>query len=138
MTNQSIRQSTSAKPGFFYGYIVVAAAFIVMMMTGGTFYSFGVFFKPLVAEFGWTRAMTSGAYSLCILLAGLLGIGTGRLTDKFGPRAIATGCGFLLGLGFLGMSQINTLWQLYLFYGVILGIAPKLQISNIRRPEYVA
>lgn len=106
----------------FYGYIVVVAAFVVMMMTGGTFYSFGVFFKPLLAEFGWTRAMTSGAYSLCILLAGLLGIGTGRLTDRFGPRAVATGCGFLLGLGFLGMSQINTLWQLYLFYGVILGI----------------
>ncbi|MFC1912199.1 MFS transporter [Chloroflexota bacterium] len=106
----------------FYGYIVVVAAFIVMMMTAGTFYSFGVFFKPLLAEFGWTRAMTSGAYSLCILLAGLLGIGTGRLTDRFGPRLVATGCGFLFGLGFLSMSQINTLWQVYLFYGVILGI----------------
>jgi len=111
----------SRQPKIFYGYIVVAVAFLIMMIMWGTSYSFGVFFKPLLAEFGWTRAMTSGAYSLCMLLTGLLSIGTGRLTDRFGPRVVVTGCGLFLGLGCLLVSQVSALWQLYLFYGVMIG-----------------
>ena len=110
------------KPKFFYGYVVVIAAFIIMMVMGGTLYSFGVFFKPLLTEFGWTRAMTSGAFSLSMLMYGALAIVTGRLSDRFGPRIVATVCGFLLGLGYLLMSQIGAIWHFYLFYGVIIGI----------------
>jgi len=112
----------SKKPKLFYGYIIVAAAFLIMVAMWGAYYSFGVFFKPLLSEFGWTRAMTSGAFSLCIFLFGLLGIGMGRLTDRFGPRVVISGCGFFLGLGYLLMSQVSALWQLYLFYGVIIAI----------------
>ena len=112
----------NVKPKFFYGYIVVGAAFLIMMIMGGTMYSFGVFFKPLLTEFGWTRAETSGAYSLLLFLHGLLYIVTGRLNDKFGPRIVITTCGFFFGLGYLLMSQISAIWQLYLFYGVVIGI----------------
>ena len=111
----------NSKPKFFYGYIVVAACFLSMMLMWGISYSFGVFFKPLLAEFGWTRAMTSSVYSLCMLLTGSLSIITGRLTDRFGPRVVITGCGILLGAGCMLVSQINTLWQLYLYYGVLMG-----------------
>ncbi len=108
------------KPRFFYGYVVVAVAFLISTVTMGGMYSFGVFFKPLVAEFGWTRAMTSSAYSLRHLVFGFFGILCGRLTDKFGPRIVLTVCGILLGLGYLLMSQISAIWHLYLFYGVII------------------
>lgn len=107
---------------FFYGYIVVSAAFLILVMTWGTVYSFGVFFKPVLTEFGWTRAATSGAYSLFLLLLAFLGIVMGRLNDKFGPRIVLTGCGLVLGSGYLLMSQISAIWQLYLLYGVILAI----------------
>ncbi len=110
------------KPKFFYGYIVVAATFCIMVMTGGMWVIFGVFFEPMLTEFGWTRAMLSGATSLRIFIATLLGIAGGRLTDKFGPRPVATVCGLFLGLGFFLMSRINTIWQLYLVFGVITGI----------------
>jgi len=110
------------KPKFFYGYIIVLVAFLIILVAEGTFYSFGVFFEPLSTDFGWTRAMTSGAFSLSMLIYGLLGIITGRLTDRFGPRIIITVCGFLFGLGYLLMSQINAIWQFYLFYGVIMAI----------------
>ena len=106
----------------FYGYIVVSAAFIALVMTWGTIYCFGIFFKPVLTEFGWTRAATSGAYSLCLLLLAFFGIVIGRLNDRFGPRIVVTGCGLFLGSGYLLMSQIYTIWQLYLFYGVILAI----------------
>ena len=110
------------KPKFFYGYIVVAATFCIMVMAGGIWIIFGVFFEPMLTEFGWTRAMLSGAVSLRIFLATLLGIAGGRLTDKFGPRPITTVCGLFLGLGFFLMSRISTIWQLYLVYGVITSV----------------
>lgn len=109
-------------PRFFYGYAIVLAAFFIMAVTWGAFYSFGVFFKPVLTEFGWTRAATSGAYSLCFLLCGFLSIVVGRLNDRFGPQIILTGCGLFLGSGFLLVSQISAIWQLYLFYGIIVGI----------------
>lgn len=112
----------SKKSGFFYGYIVVLVAFFVLVIMLGLLYSFGVFLKPLSAEFGWTRAMTSGAYSMGLLITGLLYMVTGRLNDRFGPRIVITACGFLLGLGYLLMSQISALWQLYLFWGVIVAM----------------
>ncbi len=112
----------SREPKFFYGYVVVAITFFIMVVMWGTFYSFGVFFKPLLEEFGWTRAVISGAFSLGIILQGLLGIVMGRLNDRFGPRSVLTGCSFFLGLGYLLMSQVSTTWQLYLFYGVIVAI----------------
>ena len=112
----------SKKPKFFYGYVIVAAAFVMLTVMGGTYYSFGVFFTPLLTEFGWTRAMTSGAFSLCIMLEGVLGMVMGRATDRFGPRMVITLCGFFLGVGYLLMSQTTSLWQFYLFYGVIVGI----------------
>ena len=123
MTEQEVMLSTeSKKPGFFYGYVIVLVSFLVMVLAFGAFYSFGVFFKPLSTEFGWTRTTTSGAYSLAMFLSGLLAIVMGRLTDRFGPRIVMTICGFLLGLGFLLMSQVSTVWQLYLFYGVVVGV----------------
>lgn len=110
------------KPKLFYGWFIVLAAFGIMAVFGGTAYSFGVFFQPLLNEFGWTRAMTSGAFSLYMALHGCLYIVTGRLTDRFGPRLVMTICGLFMGLGYLLMSQVETIWQLYLFYGVIIGI----------------
>ncbi len=122
MTGQEARQSPGAKPGFFYGNIVVVAALCIMVVNWGTYYAFGVFFKPVLTEFGWTRAMTSGAFSLSMIVSGLIGIVTGGLTDRLGPRMVIALCGLLLGSGYLLMSQIDTIWQLYLFYGVIIGI----------------
>jgi len=101
---------------------VVATVCLILITTQGLHLSFGVFFKPLSADFGWTRAVTSGAFSLCTILFGFLFIFTGRLNDRIGPRFVMTVCGLFLGLGFLLMSRINDIWQLYLFYGVVVAI----------------
>ncbi len=123
MARQERLPSTGSKKSrFIYGYIVAFAAFVVMVLAWGAFYSFGIFFKPMVTEFGWTRAMTSGAFTLNSLIYGFLGIFAGRLSDRFGSRKVVTACGFFLGLGYLLLSQVSTIWQLYLFYGVIAAI----------------
>jgi len=113
---------SSKQPTLFYGYILVAAAFLIMFVMWGAYYSFGVFFKPLLAEFGWTRAMTSGAFSLSLILTGSLNVVTGRLTDRFGPRLVVTISSIFLCLGYLLVSQTSAVWQLYLYYGVFVAM----------------
>jgi len=92
-----------------------------MAATFGTYFAFGVFFKPVLTEFGWTRALTSGAFSLSMIMHGVMGIVMGILNDRLGPRIVLSLCGFLIGLGYLLMPLISTVGQLYLFYGVIVG-----------------
>ncbi|MFC1943511.1 MFS transporter [Chloroflexota bacterium] len=110
------------KPKFFYGYVVVAAGLVASALLVGPFVSFGVFFKPLLSEFGWVRATTSVATSIAALVMGFSGIAAGRLTDKYGPRVVLIACGLFMGLGILLMSQVSALWQLYLFSGVLVGV----------------
>jgi MFS family permease len=105
-----------------YGYVIVSSGFVLMCVMWTAFYTFGIFFKPVLHEFGWTRAVTAGAFSLSSVIQGLLAIVMGGLTDRFGPRVVMTLCGLFLAAGYLLMSQLTSLWQLYLFYSVILGI----------------
>ena len=107
---------------FFYGYIIVLACFLIQGIGIGTFVAFGVFFKPLLAEFGWSRATISGASSLTFLLMGFLGILAGKLNDKFGPRIVMAVTGVFYGCGHFLLSQLNSVWQLYLFFGLVVGI----------------
>lgn len=109
-------------PRIYYGYVILAACFLIMTVLYGTQYSFGVFFKPMSDEFGWTRALTSGPFSLSMILGGLLSILAGRLSDKFGPRIVVTFGGIIFGSGYLLMSRITNLWGLYLSYGIMVAI----------------
>ena len=122
MAGQEVRQFSGAEPRFFYGYVIVVFAFISMAMWGGLLQVYGVFFKPMSTDLGWTRAITSGAYSWMYVLSGFLAIIGGRLSDRFGPRLLIIICGAFMGIGYILMSQLNAVWQLYLFYGVIVGI----------------
>ncbi len=110
------------RPRYFYGYNIVASGFGIQALGVGTFIAFGVFFKPLLADFGWSRATLSGAQSMALIISGFLGILVGRLTDRVGPRIVITVAGFFFGLGLILMSGLNSVWQLYLFYGVVVGI----------------
>ena len=108
-------------PGLFYGWIVVAAAFCVALVAYGVQYSFGIFLKPLSQDLGLTRTVVSGAVSLFMFSRGALAIFTGWATDKYGPKKIVAIGGLFLGLGLLLTSQVSTAWQLYLFYGLMVG-----------------
>jgi MFS family permease len=116
------RAPSPAKPKIFYGYIIVASAFFIMIVLLGGNGFFGVFFKPVSEEFHWSRAVTSAAFSLSSLMGGVSGIFIGKLNDRFGPRLVITVCGILVGAGFMLMSVINQLWQLFFFYGVLIGL----------------
>jgi OFA family oxalate/formate antiporter-like MFS transporter len=108
-------------PRFFYGWVVVAAAFCVALVAYGVQYSFGIFIDPLTEDFGWSTTLVTGAASLFMFSRGALAIFTGWVTDRYGPRIIVAIGGLFLGLGLILTSQSSTAWQLYLFYGLMGG-----------------
>ncbi|MDA8138830.1 MAG: MFS transporter [Desulfobacteraceae bacterium] len=109
------------KKKIFYGWWIVLATNIICMFGYGTWlYSFGVFFKPMSAEFGWTRAMTSGAYALRSVEGGIASPLVGWAIDRFGSRILIVIGGVVSGTAFVLMPTIQSLWGFYLIYGVLL------------------
>ena len=107
----------------FYGWWIVLATNIICMIGFGTWlYSFGVFFKPMMDEFGWTRAMTAGAASLRSTQGGIAGPVVGWAVDKWGSRRVIILGGIISGLGFALMALVNSLFMFYLVYGLLLSI----------------
>lgn len=119
---RGLHLTETGRPRFFYGYIIVLAAFIVSVVGWVMYSAYGVFFEPTLKEFGWTRAVTSGPYSLYIVVQGLLSIVMGKVNDRFGPKIIIIVCGLSFSLGYLLLSRMSDMWQLYLFFGALLGI----------------
>lgn len=107
---------------YFYGYVVVATCFAIQVIGWGIHNSYGIFFTPLVQEFGWTRASVAGAASMSVLVHGIGAIFLGGMNDRVGPRLIMTGCGLFMGSGYMLMSGLDRLWEIYLFYGLIIGM----------------
>ncbi|MDD5038839.1 MAG: MFS transporter [Dehalococcoidales bacterium] len=120
--HQGMSVANAQKPRFYYGYVIVAAALLIDLLLAGVHFTFGIFFTPLLNEFGWTRAATSGAFTFYNIFHGALFIITGRINDRFGPRLLLATSALFLGLGYILMSRVSALWQLYLFYGVLVSI----------------
>jgi MFS family permease len=119
--NDNSENSPQKTAGFYYGYVIIIACFFITLVVYIVQYAFGVFFKPMSSEFGWNRALTSGAFSLSWIVQGVLGIVMGGLNDRFGPRLVISICGFLIGISYLLMSQISAVWQFYILSGVLVG-----------------
>ena len=122
LKNRRLPMVKSNASKFFYGWVVVAACFVVTYISYGIQYSFGVFFKPILEEFGWTRVMISGVFSVYMVVHGGSAVAAGGLTDKYGPKIIVSIGGLLMGLSLVVSSQVEQIWQLYLSYGVFFGI----------------
>ena len=76
----------SAKPKFFYGWVITGLVFLNLGMAYGAQYSFGVLFPAMIEEFRWNRQSLAGAFSLYAFLYSFLGIILGRWVDRFGPE----------------------------------------------------
>ncbi len=131
MNNQENLSVSSPKTSFNYGYIVVIACFIIVMLNIGLFVSVGVFFKPILNEFGWSRAIISAPISMNALVTGLFSIVSGYLTDRYGPRIVISGCVLIAGTGYLLMSQLSNIWQLYLYLGLLTGIGASSMVPML-------
>lgn len=107
---------------FHYAWIVATVTFAVLLVSAGVRTAATVLIKPLEDEFGWSRASISLAASVSILWFGLGAPLAGMLVERFGPRRIMIGALALIALGLGLMLTLSNLWQLHLFWGIIVGI----------------
>jgi MFS family permease len=105
----------------YWGWFVVAGAFLVLSINYGARYCFGIFVKPMAADYQWSRSVISLGASLNMMVYSICAIYLGRLLDKTAPRWIIT-CGALLAtLSLILTSFVKTPLQFYLVYGLLLG-----------------
>jgi MFS family permease len=104
---------------FFYGWVIVMAAWLAMFVGSAANASFAIFGPELEDEFGWTRGMLSLGFTLNVILASIFGLVAGMLVDRIGPRRIVIIGAVIGSLGVALLSQINQPWHFYIFYGVV-------------------
>jgi MFS family permease len=113
-----ISRLSSLSPKLYYGWRITAASFAVLFVVVGiVYYSFPVFYAPLIDEFAWTRAQVTAGFFYSILIVGpIFGISAGFLIDRYGTRRILLAGLIAAGVGFLGFSGMHSLGAYYLFY----------------------
>ncbi len=110
------------RSGIFWGWYVVAGAFLLHAVSYGARYSFGIFVQPLTEENGWSRTVISLAASLNMLFFAAGGIAAGRLLDRVAPRWVASAGAAVGALGFILSALIETPLAFYLAYGLLCGL----------------
>ena len=112
----------SAQWRIFYGWFVVAAAFAVTLLGFGSAYTFSAFIAPLQRDFAASRGSVSLVFALAGLLYFGLGIVSGPLADRWGSRPLAVTGMILAGAGLVAASTARTLTEVYLAYGLGIGL----------------
>lgn len=106
---------------FFYGWVVIAVAFVSMALGVNARTAFSLLFPPILDEFGWDRAVTAGAFSFGFLVSAFISPTLGRMMDRYGPRLVME-LGVLAAGGGLLLATLSTQpWHVYATLGVLVG-----------------
>ena len=130
-------QTKESGNSFLYGWWIVFVAAVGLSMGYGPIvtFTFGVFFKLLNQEFGWSRGDISQAFSLSLFVMSLVFPFVGRLVDRFGARRVIIPSILLFGLGLMSLSLLSAnIWQLYAVYillGLVGGGTAPVPYSNV-------
>jgi len=117
-----ILKPVTPRPRLHPAWIVLGGVTLCMMAGSGLRSVFGVYIRPMEAEFGWGRGALSGAAAISLLLLGAAGPVVGRLADRWGPRRVVGVSLLLLGAGAIGASYVQTLWHVYLTTGLLMAL----------------
>ena len=91
MNSASPAPSRLARLPIFYGWIIVAAAFVTMAVGVNARTAFSLLFPPILDEFGWAFGLIAGAFSAGTLVSTLAAPFLGRAMDRSGPRWVILG-----------------------------------------------
>jgi len=105
-----------------YAWVVAAVTFLALLVAASVRAAPGILILPLEKEFGWDRATVSGAIAISILTFGLGGPLSGTLIGRYGPRKVILGGSVLIALGLGAFLAVHELWQLFLFWGIVVGL----------------
>lgn len=105
-----------------YGWVVAGTTFLTMLATAGALGSPGVMLEPLQRDFGWQNADISFALAVRLVLFGLMGPFAAALMNRFGVRNVVIAALSLISTGLLGSMAMISVWQLVVFWGVLVGL----------------
>ena len=106
---------------FFYGWVVIAVAFVTMGIGVNTRTAFSLLFPPILAEFGWDRAVTAGAFSVGFLVATAYVPFLGMAMDRYGPRVVIP-IGIVITSAGLALAPLTSRpWHLHVTLGALVG-----------------
>ena len=118
--------SRLARLPVFYGWIIVAAAFVTMAVGVNARTAFSLLFPPILTEFGWERGVVAGVFSFGFFVSAFLSPFVGRLMDRKGPRFVVEIGAILLTIGLALAPLSREPWQLYLTLGMLVGAGGNL------------
>jgi MFS family permease len=104
------------------GWIVALAGGVCILAVSNFQYAFGVFLKPLIDQFGWSRAAISGCVTIRSVISGIMSPISGDLSDRYGPKKLIFVGILAVGLSYLLASNLSSLLGLYLILGVLTGL----------------
>jgi MFS family permease len=125
--NSRQKPSVSTKPSIFYGWYVVAASWVMLFLVNAV--GVGIFFKPILEEFGWDRATLSSIHMFALLLFAVATPFLGRLIDRFGPKLMLFICLATQTLSSTVNGLAAGMWQI--FTGRFLYEIKPLQSSQV-------
>lgn len=115
---------SAAPPEGGDGWRVVLAAWFGVMVSFGSLlvFTFGIFLKPVSAEFHWSRESVSAAFGFAALAVAVCSPFLGHLLDRYGPRRVILPCMAVFGLAFASLGLLTgSRAQLYATF-VLMGI----------------
>jgi MFS family permease len=112
-------------------WTAVAIVFVTVAFAGGIWHMFGIFVKPIEAEFQATRTSVSLIVSSSQFVYFLMMMIMGRILDRFGPRGVIVTGTAVLGVGALLCSVAGSIWQMNLTYGVVLALGYSMSTINV-------
>ncbi|WP_337269269.1 MFS transporter [Oryzifoliimicrobium ureilyticus] len=115
-----------ARRNVHYGWVIVVATFLTMLVTAGAMGAPGVLIKPLQDEFGWETSQISSALAVRLLLFGLMGPFSAAFMNYYGVRRVIIFALALIGAGFIGSIFMTQLWQLLALWGIVVGFGTGL------------
>jgi MFS family permease len=122
--------NTARPVRLYYGWIIIALAFLTLAVIYGIWYSYSVFILAVISEFGWSRAVASSVFSVFVLSHSFAGLAAGPLQDRFGPRVVIPTGAVLLSFALFLTSQSRSIWHYQLAFGLLAGIAMSLIAFN--------
>ena len=112
--------------GYHYGWVVIAVTFFSSLCMAGAVGLPGAFILPFGKEFGWDTGHISAALAIRLLLFGLMAPFSAALIERYGVRTIVLFAQSLVIVGLLGGLVMTQLWQLVVFWGLIIGFGTGL------------
>ena len=118
----SERVPLAARLPFFFGWVIIAVAFVTVALGATARTAFSLMFPPMISEFGWERGLAAGAFSFGFMVSAVVSPIIGKVMDVRGPRFIIEFGALTTTAGLLGATQIASPFTLYLTLGLLVGI----------------